>query len=144
MKSLKFVPVLIILVGLLVAASASVLLFKNKQSIPSPTPKISEVKRQLKVTLSLNNEKPMELLIPEGSNQCDVLRKAKEDGKIKDLNMKWSENFRTDSVYQINGVGKPDQVWWVFTINDNEVPSGCTAVKVNDGDKVNWKYLGKD
>lgn len=144
MKSLKFIPVLVILLSLALAATASVLLYKSGQPTPTPTPEISEVKKQLKVALSINEGQPIDLSVAEGSNHCDVLRQAQKDGKIKDLDMKWSENFNTDSVYQINGIGKLDQVWWVYTINDQEVPLGCTHIKVKENDKVNWKYLGTD
>ncbi len=144
MKNLQTVSVLIILLGLLLAGTTTVLLFNNSKSQPKSTSQPSITKPLYKVSLSINDAQPLEVQIDENKNHCDVLKKAEKEGKIKNLNMKWSESFKTDSVYQINGIGKPDQVWWVYTINDQEVTSGCSHVKVKNNDKVNWKYLGKD
>lgn len=95
------------------------------------------------VNLSINNAENLEVSVPNGADTCEVLKKALDQSKIVNLKMKYSEEFKTFSVYKINDLGKEDSVWWTFEVNGKAPPAGCSLVKVNQGDKINWKYLGE-
>lgn len=95
------------------------------------------------VNLSINNAENLEVVVPKGADNCEVLKKALDQGKLDNLKMKYSDEFKTFSVYKINDLGKETEVWWTFEVNGKEPPSGCSLVKVNKGDKINWKYLGE-
>jgi hypothetical protein len=96
----------------------------------------------IKVNLSINDGSSFSVEIPSGSNQCDVLTKAKSDGKISSLNMKYISDMGSYGIYQINGIGKENQVWWVYKVNGQSPSQGCDHVKANNNDSISWKYLG--
>jgi hypothetical protein len=56
--------------------------------------------------------------------------------------MRYDNNLGTNAVYQINGIGKDNAVWWVYKVNGQSPNQGCNFIKVNDGDKAEWSYLG--
>lgn len=103
---------------------------------PLPTPQINHL------NISINNSTGFTLLIEDGANQCDVLSKSLSDGKIASLNMKYDSRYNTYGVYQINGIGKENQIWWTFSVNGTNPPQGCSQVKANNNDNIVWTYIG--
>lgn len=140
---------LVILIALIIA---SVYLYfsyvKDNASVsmPSPSPS-SEAIENISVELTLKTpasatDSAMTINLPSGSDHCAVLTRALADGKINELDMRFNEEFKTNSVFIINGIGKTDSPWWVYKINGTDAPAGCTQVKVAPGDKILWEYLG--
>lgn len=113
----------------------------SQNPTPSETKISNEVKEHL-VNVSINNFSGFSVKVPEGANHCDVLNKALSDGKLQSLNMKYNDSLKTNAVYQINGQGKEDSVWWVYKVNGTSPPLGCNLIKVNNGDSVLWEYAG--
>lgn len=109
---------------------------------PEPTPKQQPEKSKISLTMSIDGGSSFSLSIDEGKNHCEALEKAKIDGKIASLNMKYDSSLGSYGVFQINDVGVDGQVWWVYEVNDKKVPLGCSHTEVKDGDSVKWKYLG--
>ncbi|MCL5969877.1 MAG: DUF4430 domain-containing protein [Patescibacteria group bacterium] len=115
----------------------------NTSSSPAPTnPPAQSTAKTFEVFLSVPGSSNLSVILSEGSNQCDVLSKAKEQGKIQSLNMKYDSNYGSYGVYQINGIGKENAVWWVYSVNGTSPNEGCSKVKANPQDKIEWKYLG--
>lgn len=106
-------------------------------STPQPTSTTT-----YEVNVSINGLPNFTVSVNEGSNQCDVLSKSLEQGKIGSLNMKYDKNYETYAVYQINGIGKENSVWWVYTVNGKSPSKGCSHIKVDNNDNAEWKYLG--
>lgn len=109
---------------------------------PTPTPQPSApVQSSYSVNVSVDNSNFI-VNLTEESNQCDVLSKALEQGKISQLNMRYDSNYGTYAVYQINGIGKESSVWWVYKINGQSPSQGCSYIKANSGDNIEWNYTG--
>ena len=110
---------------------------------PTPTniPPIS-APQGLKVSLSIGNSSVGSIDLSNGANQCDVLSQALSQGKIQSLNMRYNNDMGTNAVYQINGVGKENAVWWTFKVNGQSPSQGCSYIKVGNGDNVEWSYIG--
>jgi hypothetical protein len=56
--------------------------------------------------------------------------------------MRYNADYGTNAVYQINGIGKENAVWWGFKVNGQSPTQGCSYIKVNNGDNVLWEYAG--
>lgn len=112
------------------------------QSAGNPIPTPAPQKLQYQVSLSINGEASFSVEVPEGSNQCDVLSRALDQGKISSLNMRYDSNYGTYAVYQINEIGKENSVWWVYKVNGQSPSQGCSYIKVNNSDNIEWKYVG--
>jgi hypothetical protein len=84
----------------------------------------------------------LDVKIPEGANQCDVLSNALSQGKIQSLNMRYDNSLGSNAVYQINGQGQANSVWWTYKVNGQAPAQGCSYVKAQDGDNIEWKYIG--
>ncbi len=96
-----------------------------------------------KVNLSLKGGSNFEVNIPNGANQCDVLTMALEQGKILSLNMRYDNSIKSNAVYQINGIGKENSVWWVYKVNGESPSQGCSYTGADNGDNVLWEYIGQ-
>ena len=96
---------------------------------------------QVTATLMVNSTVQGVVKLAAGSNQCDVLSQALADGVISQLTMKYDSRYKSHGVYQINGQGDANSVWWVYEVNNQKVPRGCDGVTVHDGDTANWKYI---
>lgn len=107
---------------------------------PTPTPASTAPFEQ--VHLSINGSSSFNVAVSKDSNQCDVLSKALEQGKISSLNMRYDKTYETYAVYQINGIGKENSVWWVYTVNGQSPPQGCSYIKANSDNAIEWKYIG--
>lgn len=105
---------------------------------PTPVPAV----QTMQVNLVINGGGNLTINVDPGNNQCDVLSKASEQGKISSLNMRYDNNLGTNAVYQINGIGKENSVWWTYKVNGVSPSQGCSYLKVNNGDKIEWSYLG--
>jgi hypothetical protein len=123
----------------------------NDQPTPIPTAQsLSSINQQsFQVSLTVIRDKddqiivpPTQVSIPDGANQCDVLSKALEQGKITQLNMRYDSNYKTYAVYQINGLGKENSIWWVYKVNGQSPNQGCSYIKANSGDNIEWRYIG--
>lgn len=113
----------------------------NTSTVTSnPTPTLN-ITAESKVNVTLNGTN-FEVKINDNSNQCDVLSKALEQGKIQSLNMRYDNSLGSYGVYQINGVGKENSVWWTYKVNGQSPSKGCSYVKANSGDSIEWKYIG--
>lgn len=106
------------------------------------TPASTPVNQQIQVNLSINGGGSFSVNVDQGNNQCDVLKKALEEGKINSLNMQYNIIYNSYAVYQINGIGKENSVWWVYTVNEISPTQGCSYIKANNGDNIEWKYIG--
>ena len=71
-------------------------------------------------------------------NVCDVLEKARNEGKITSLTIddSYMKTFNSKYVKELNGYKDN----WTFTVNGNS-PLGCSLYNVNDGDSIVWKSL---
>jgi hypothetical protein len=109
-------------------------------AVPQPTsaPAVKTFQVSLKINGSLIGNVDMQ----EGNNQCDVLTRAKDQGKISSLTMRYINDLGTYGVYQINGIGKENTVWWVYKINGQSPTQGCSYIKANSGETVEWEYKG--
>ncbi len=96
------------------------------------------------VQVSINGGIYFSVDVEMGSNQCDVLSNALNQGKISSLNMQFNSSYGSYGVYQINGIGKENQVWWTYLVNGDSPSSGCSYIKANNDDSVSWKYIGPD
>jgi len=112
----------------------------NSQVSTSPTS--SQTQQKISANLSINGGLVGSVSVASGVNQCDLLSQALSQGKISSLNMKYDNSLGTYGVYQINGIGKENTVWWVYKINGNSPTQGCSYIKVNEGDSVEWEYKG--
>lgn len=97
-----------------------------------------------KIEVSINGSTNFTVSLHDGSNQCDVLSESLKTGKISSLNMRYDENYKTYAVYQINGLGKENSLWWTYSVNGKNPPLGCSLVKAGDSDKVVWIYTGSN
>ena len=109
-------------------------------SIPTLSP--SSQPTYITVNLSINGAAAFSISITEGSNQCDVLRQAQIQGEISTLTIRYNTTFGSDAVYQINDLGKDNVVWWTYLVNGQSPNQGCSYIKVNNNDNIEWKYLG--
>lgn len=109
-------------------------------SQPTPTPVIDTNQ----INVSINGHSTFIVSVNKTADQCDVLTKALQDGKITSLNMRYENAYKTYAVYQINGIGQETQVWWTYAVNGKNPPLGCSLVKTNNNDKVIWTYTGSN
>ncbi len=107
-----------------------------------PTPRPTDIPQDLKVSLTIAGSSVGTVDMSQGANQCDVLNRALSEGKIQSLNMRYDNTMGTNAVYQINGVGKENSVWWAFKVNSTSPSQGCSYIKVKSGDSAEWDYLG--
>ncbi len=112
-------------------------------SSPTPTSAPAAVNAsENKVTVSINGDSGFEVKVSSGANQCDVLSKSLDQGKIQSLNMRYDNSLGSNAIYQINGIGKDNSVWWTYKVNGQAPSQGCSKVGANNGDNVEWKYIG--
>lgn len=120
----------------------------NNQSANIQSPSPTGIKptavpdNKLKVNLTVNGSGAFPVEVSSGANQCDVLSQALAIGKIQSLNMRFNSDMGTYAVYQINGIGKDNSVWWTYKVNGQSPQQGCSYVKVNNGDNSEWSYIG--
>lgn len=110
--------------------------------VASPTPKLTPAIQTDQVNVSINGSSSFTVSVNDGLNQCDVLNKALAEGKISSLNIRYDQNFGTYAIYQINGVGKENSVWWTYTVNGQSPNQGCSFIKAKNNDNVEWSYIG--
>ena len=93
--------------------------------------------------------KPVDCAFSEGESVFDVLSRAVRENKI---HMEFVETPAYNSVY-IEGIGNlyefdgGPQSGWMYRVNGEFPNYGCSGVKLNDGDVVEWVYtldLGND
>lgn len=114
--------------------------------VTNPAPAEAKI---VQVSLSVNKVFQGTVTLPETDNHCDVLREALKTGVISNLEMRYNSSYKTDAVYKINGIGESDTIGWVFEISGRDQPypspwsppTGCSHVKIENGDSVNWKYV---
>lgn len=100
-----------------------------------------QVSQNLKVMLSINSVSKGTISMTAGSNQCQVLGQALQQGFIQSLDMRYSEQYKTMAVYVINGLGESNEIWWTYSVNGKPPPFGCSKMTVRNGDQVNWWYV---
>jgi hypothetical protein len=110
------------------------------QTVPTSVP--TQTTPTFQVSLKINDSSVGNIDLQQGANQCDVLTRAKDQGKISQLLMKYDNSLGTYGVYQINGIGKENAVWWVYKVNGTSPSQGCSYIKANGGDSVEWEYVG--
>ena len=106
---------------------------------PQPT---SQAAQNFQVNLKINGSPVGGVNVSNGQNQCDVLNDALSQGKIASLNMKYDNGLGTYGIYQINGIGKENSIWWVYKVNGNPPNQGCSYIKAASSDNVEWEYKG--
>lgn len=114
----------------------------RQASTPVPTATQVKQNQNSQVNLSVNGSSVGQINVTSGQNQCDVLNDALAQGKISSLNMKYDNNLGTYGVYQINGIGKENAIWWVYKVNGNSPNQGCSYIKAAAGDNIEWNYIG--
>lgn len=107
-------------------------------STPMPSPSM----QTYKINVSIVNSSSFVVAVPESASHCDVLTYALNDGKLSSLNMRYDSTMETYAVYQINGIGKENSVWWTYKVNGQSPNQGCSYIKANDNDSVIWEYIG--
>ncbi|MBI3485865.1 DUF4430 domain-containing protein [Candidatus Daviesbacteria bacterium] len=123
-------------------AVASSQLVSNLTALVSNNPTATPDPQTNQIDLVINNSPSLNVNVADGANQCDVLTQALNQGKISSLNMQYNSSYNSYAVYQINGVGKENQVWWTYSVNGANPPLGCSLVKAKNKDKVVWTYIG--
>ena len=108
----------------------------------NPTPLPTQSLTTYQVNLSINGSASFNVNVSKDANQCDVLQNALSQGKISSLNMRYDTTFQTYGVYQINGIGQGNQIFWVYKVNGTSAPKGCSFIPVNQNDTIEWKYIG--
>ena len=114
---------------------------------PTPTPTTPPTTTpapttRLKLTLQIDNDPPFDLEVDSPKNHCQVLEAALAQGKLSSLNLKFFPSLSSYAVYQINGLGDTNQVWWTYSVNGQQPPYGCSQVMANQGDVIHWTYAG--
>ena len=138
-----------ILIVLILSGAFYFYINSSRTEAPDPLPSaVNEssdlnVELLLKTAMMASDSAVINVSLPAGSDHCEVLKKALDEGKLKDLDMRYQEKYQTNGVYVINGLGKTDSPWWVYKINGSDAPAGCSQVKVNQGDKILWEYIGE-
>jgi len=136
-------PTVVVLTQIIIQPTSSAEVSAKAGSSDSPTsPPPTSAPQGLKVSLSINGSSVGLIDVSKNANQCDVLSQALSQGKIQSLNMKYNNDMGTNAVYQINGIGKENAVWWVFKVNGQSPSQGCSYIKVNNGDNSEWSYIG--
>jgi hypothetical protein len=107
----------------------------NKAAPTASTP------ASISVALSVNGGYKGSVSLVAGNTQCDVLTKALAVGIISSLDMRYSEQYKTQAVYVIDGIGDPGAVWWTYKVNGKSPPYGCSGTPAHNGDSVNWQYV---
>lgn len=108
--------------------------------VVTPTPQPQSDKAVISVTIE--GASSFVVSLEKGKNQCDVLSQALSDKKITNLTMKYDSSLDSYGVYQINGLGKENAVWWTYTVNGKSPTQGCNHIAANNGDSVKWQYVG--
>lgn len=103
----------------------------TSQPTPTPTP-------VLKVALEVQGTELGDVIIQDGQNQCDVLSDALAQKVITFLSMKYFTSFDSFGVYQINDIGDPNTVNFVFEVNGVSPDKGCSGIPAKGGDHVHW------
>lgn len=112
------------------------------QSMPVPSDtSVNNEPAHINASLSINGQHVGNLSVKDGTNHCDFLRQALNKGLINQLKLEYNSSFKSYGVYQINGQGDPNIVWWVYEVNEKSPPTGCSGRVVKNGDSINWKYL---
>ncbi len=105
---------------------------------PAPTPPPSLTTAIVSVTIiTPNPTSNFTVLLEDGFNVCDVLIKAKNEGKISSLTLddSYLSTYKSLYVYEINGFANN----WTFTVN-GESPLGCSLYFPKDKDTIVWKF----
>lgn len=71
-----------------------------------------------------------------GNNLCDNLNEAKQEGKIKSVNMTWYASYNSYYVNEINGFNNN----WTVNLNGEQPKVGCSQIKPNSNDTIVWKF----
>jgi len=111
-------------------------------AMPSPTQAPQSAPQTNEITVTINDSSSFKVSVPNNANQCDVLKKSLDEGKLQSLTMRYDDNLSTYGVYQINGVGRENQIWWTYKINGQIPSQGCSYIRANNNDSVVWKYVG--
>ena len=76
--------------------------------------------------------------LTDGMSVCDVLQKAKDDGKISSLTIddSYLSTLKSKYVSEINKYKNN----WTFTVNGNS-PLGCSLSYPKPNDIIVWKFL---
>ncbi len=115
--------------------SASVAPSPSPSPSLSPTPLVSQINVQIKTP---DTNSAFSLQIEDGINACDLMTKAKNEGKISSLTLddSYLATFHTLLVKEINGLKDN----WTFTVN-GESPMGCSLVNLKDKDQIIWEFI---
>lgn len=103
--------------------------------ISEPTINVSQVNLDIKNGGSASN---FSIGISENMNVCDVLSKARDEGKISSVvfDDSYMETFKSRFVKEIHGIAGN----WVFKVNGIS-PLGCSLYTVKNSDKIEWETL---
>ncbi len=108
------------------------------QTASSPTPAPTPEKKQVNMEIqSPDGNSSFQIDISEGMNVCDVLQKAKDQGKVKSITFddQYLASYNSKYVYEINGFKNN----WTFKVNGNS-PLGCSLYQVKNNDSIVWEF----
>jgi len=113
---------------------------ESANSGTTPTsPSNPKVPKSISVNLSISGSFAGVVSVKSGSNYCQVLNDALAQGIIWKLDMRYNSQFGTYGVYVINNIGDANTVRLVYQVNGQSPPVGCTHLKAQNNDSVNWK-----
>lgn len=102
---------------------------------PAPAPALSVISMEIKTPDTDSN---FTIEVEDGINACDLLVKAKTEGKISSLTLddSYLATFNTLLVTEINGFSN----YWVFKVN-GESPMGCSLINLKNNDQIVWEFI---
>lgn len=105
---------------------------------PSVTPVPSPV--QSVATLSIKSpsgDSSFQISVSGNMNVCDLLQKARDEGKISSLTFddSYLSAFNSRYVIELNGLRNN----WTFKVN-GQSPLGCSLITVSPNDQIVWEY----
>lgn len=109
---------------------------------PTPSQNAQTASDKATIHVTIDSGGSFDVTLNKGSNQCDVLNQSLSDKKISNLVMKYDSSLDSYGIYVINSLGKDNAVWWTYEVNGKSPNMGCNHVAANNGDSVNWKYVG--
>jgi hypothetical protein len=107
---------------------------------PASTPS-SPQPSTVQVTLAVNDQVKGVVALSSTSNQCDLLNQAYAQGILTELDMRYNSELKTYGIYRIDNIGDPNTVTWTYTVNGKPPQFGCSYIKVQNSETVNWQYL---
>lgn len=121
-------------VNIIISSPTPIALSSVPAQTITPTPIQIFVNLQIE---SADGSSNFSIVFNEGMNVCDILQKAKDEGKIQSLTFddSYLSAFNSRYIYEINGLKNN----WTFTVNGKS-PLGCSLITPAPNDTIKWKF----